>query len=318
MTGMEISSFVYKQYLGSSGVHRRVWIFIRNSLIKLFNDPICSLPIHGWLLKLPLSHALPEYLLTYPYYDRLPTRISAYILRRYGYLNCIDVGANIVDTIAAFYKTKMDRFLAIEPHLRYRKLLQDNWRWNKNVAILPYVCSSTEGEDAYEIQEKDGTAVLVHSQLGTKMIKMSLDAIIKTSPNSSDCNVLKIDTDGHDIDVISGSIHLLKRNLPVVLFECASLENPNFINDTLGTMKLLQKSGYNHFIIYDNFGCIMGKFSISDLSYFQDLLFYCQISSFYYFDILAMRDEDLFPIYNLEIEFFLSQSLKDTSPGKAL
>jgi hypothetical protein len=52
---MEIAAVVFKQYLASRGIGRGPWSFVRKVLIKLSNDPTCSLPIHGMLLKPPLS-----------------------------------------------------------------------------------------------------------------------------------------------------------------------------------------------------------------------------------------------------------------------
>ncbi|MBC8185636.1 FkbM family methyltransferase [candidate division KSB1 bacterium] len=133
---MKIATVVYKQCLASKGIRRKAWSFIRRALIKLLSDPICSLTIHGRCLMLPLSHSLPNYLKQFTFYDRLPQRISTYIHQKQGYLNCIDVGANIGDTIASFYKENTDTFLAIEPNPKFNKLLVENWAWNKNVTVV--------------------------------------------------------------------------------------------------------------------------------------------------------------------------------------
>ena len=48
----------------------------------------------------------------------------------------------------------------------------------------------------------------------------------------------------------------------------------------------------------------MGRYSLLDLSTFQGLLFYQLTSSFYYFDILAMKDDELAEFYVAEVEHF--------------
>ena len=44
-----------------------------------------------------------------------------------------NVGANIGDSVAAFYKNNKDSFLAIEPNPSFHEYLFANWSWNKNL-----------------------------------------------------------------------------------------------------------------------------------------------------------------------------------------
>lgn len=310
---MQIATVVYKQYLASRGIKRRAWSLARKALIKLLRDPNCSLPIHGRHLKFPLSHSLPDYLKQFRFYDRLPQRISEYIHQKQGHLSCIDVGANIGDTIASFYAKDTDTFLAIEPNSKFNKLLAENWGWNKNVTVVSDICSSGSSEGTFEIQEKNGTASILQTENGIKMSRRQLDEIVNDHPFAMNANVLKIDTDGHDFEVIAGSKRLLSRNLSVVLFECDAFENTNYVEDCLRTLKFLKQSGYNYFLLYDNFGNLMGRYSLSDLSPFQNLLFFQLTSNFYYFDILVMKDEDIFQFYKTEIDYFADQM-----PNKSL
>jgi FkbM family methyltransferase len=318
---MEIATVVYKKYLASCGIRRRAWSFIRKALIKLLSDPTCSLPIHGRRLKLPLSHLLPVYLQQSRFYDRLPQRISEYIHKNQGHLNCIDVGANIGDTIASFYKEDTDTFLAIEPNPKFNKLLTENWGWNKNVTVVSDICSSSSSEGTFVIQEKSGTASIIQTNYGIKMSRRQLDEIVNNHPFATNSNVLKIDTDGHDFEVIAGSKRLLLRNLPVVLFESDAFENTNYVEDCERTLNLLKQIGYNYFLLYNNFGNLMGRYSLSDLSTFQNLLFFQLTSDFYYFDILVMKDEDTCQFYKSEIEYFVgkmpNKSLQRTATAAA-
>lgn len=310
---MELATLVYKQYLASRGIRRKAWSFIRKVLIKLLSDPSCSLPIHGRRLKLPLSHSLPHYLEQCPFYDRLPQRISEFIHQKHGHLNCIDVGANIGDTIASFYREDTDTFLAIEPNPHFNRLLSENWDWNKNVTVLSDICSSGSGEGTFVIQERNGTASILQTDNGIKMRKRSLDTILNDHPFAANANVLKIDTDGHDFEVISGSNRLLSRNLPAVLFECDVFENTNYVEDCLRTLKLLKHSGYNYLLLYNNLGNLMGRYALSDLSPLRNLLFFQLTSTFRYFDILAMTDADIMHFYEAEIHYFA-----DKMPNKSL
>jgi FkbM family methyltransferase len=315
---MLIATKCYEKYLNSNGIRRIMWSLIKKMLIKILNDPICVLPIHGKHLKIPLSHQLPEYIKKFPFYDRLPQRLSKYLHQKHGYLICVDVGANIGDTIAAFYQKDTDIFLAIEPHPKFRKLLEENWGGYKNIIIVSDICSSSSGEDQFEIQSKNGTASILEVNDGILMKKRPLDEIINDYPLVHNPNVIKIDTDGHDFEVIKGAKNTISKNLPVILFECDIFENENFVEEVLDTLNFFKECGYNYFIVYDNFGALMGRFPLSNLYTFKNLLFYKLISTtFYYFDILVIPDDDLIEFYKMEIDYFIeninNETLKNTA-----
>lgn len=310
---MELATLVYRQYLASTGFRRKAWALVRKAMIKLLNDPVCSLTIHEMRLKLLLSHQLPAYLKKFPFYDRLPQRISEYIHQKQGHLNCIDVGANIGDTLASFYKDDADAFLAIEPSPKFNKLLSENWGWNNNVRVVSDICSDYSDEGTFEIQEKSGTASILQSEKGIKMRRRPLDEILSDYPFAENVNVLKIDTDGHDFEVIKGSIGLISKHRPIVLFECDAFADTNYVEHCLKTLLALGQCGYKDFLLYDNFGHLMGKYQLSDLSLFRNLLFYQLTSDFYYFDILVMKDEDLVEFYKNEITYFVEKM-----PNKSL
>ena len=174
------------------------------------------------------------------------------------------------------------------------------------------ICSSGIDKGTFEIQEKNGTASILQTDNGIKMSKRPLDEILNDHPFAMNANVLKIDTDGQDFEVIEGSKSLLSRSLPAVLFKCYAFENTNYSEDCLIALKLFKKSGYNDFLLYNNFGNLMGRYSLSDLSPFRNLLYYQLTSNFYYFDILVMKNEDLFQFYKAEINYF-ADKMRNTS-----
>jgi len=310
---MNLATAVYKQYLESRGIKRRVWRIVREVLVRLFSDPTCALSVHGKLLKLPLSHALPYNLERFPFYDRLPRRLSEFLHKKQGYLCCIDVGANVGDTIAAFYMNDRDAFLAIEPNTTFNKLLSDNWGGHENVTVVSDICSSSNGEDVFAIQENKGTASILQAANGARMSKRTLDEIVSSNPFAANANALKIDTDGHDFEVIAGSEGLLSRNLPAVLFECDAFQNVSYVEDCLKTLDFLKQRGFHYFLLYNNTGNLMGRHSLSDLAPLRNLLFFQLTSSFEYFDILVMKDEDIHQFYRAEIDYFV-----DKMPDKLL
>ena len=307
---MKISTLVYKKYLVSSGIKRKVWSLSRKFLIKIFKDPICKLAVHGRILYLPLSHQLPFYLRQCPLYDRLPQRIGAFLHENQDSFNCIDVGANIGDTIAAFYPNQNDRFIAVEPNPNFSRFLLRNWGDNENVAVVSDVCSSSNDQSNFTIQEQEGTATILHTKSGKSMEKKTLDTILDNNVHIKNVDILKIDTDGHDFEVLKGARKLLAANLPIVLFECDPFENINYVQECIDALNYFNESGYKNFLLYDNLGNLMGLYSLNDLTSFKNLLFHQLVNGRYYFDILVMKDDDIFVFHRNELEFFMMQTPK--------
>jgi len=315
---MTVSTWILQRYLCSSGPLKGTWDLARKLAVRLLNDPACEFEIHGKRLRMPLSHKLPIYLNDCPLYDRLPRRLGAYARRKCGPLKCIDVGANIGDTIAALRQSESDAFLAIEPNPHFRRYLESNWGSDGNVTILPLICSRDDGTGPVEIREVNGTASIVSREGSCEIERKPLDRIVAEHPLFARPDIVKVDTDGHDFEVISGARNVLSESKPILLFECASFSNGNYLRECLQVLALLNECGYGHFILYDNVGNMFGCYSLSDLGPFKNLLFYQMTSDFCYFDILVMRDEDLFEFYKLEVDFITTQMKDRALTGSAL
>lgn len=263
---------------------------------------------HGRKLRMPLSHPLPCYLFANRFYDSLPERLVRYLSGSVDGLSCIDVGANIGDTIAAMYQDT-GRYLAIEPSIKYSRYLRENWGQMKNVTILETVCSSSMTVKSFQIVEKSGTAAMAFN--GNDVVPDSsaqtLDAIADNIPGFAKPDVIKIDTDGHDFDVLAGAKNVITRAHPAVLFECDAFGRSTYVEDCLQTLDLFARAGYRSFLAYDNLGYLMGRHELSNLSHFKDLLLYqLTCPHFHYFDILVMMDKDLERFLRTEQAVFAS------------
>ena len=308
---MDFPTFVYRRFLRSRGT-RTVWSFLRKRLISLAGDPACTVEVHGRDLRLPLSHALPIYLKKYRHYDRLPRRLSVFVHARQNRLTCIDVGANIGDTVAAFWLGDADRFLAIEPNPGFHRFLVANWGEEAAVTILAVLCAAERKTVAVDIKESCGTSTLHETAMGLRVEKRSLDDLVAEHPDFARPDILKIDTDGHDFDVIAGAHTLIKTQRPAVLFECDAFGSETYIDDCQEAISFFHRAGYRHLLLYDNFGGLMGRHALADSAAFRDLLFYQLTSDFHYFDILIMRDEDLMPFLESERAHFVEAVLEET------
>lgn len=325
---MNVVSFIYNQllrfYKASTGPKQLVARVMLEVFIRSLNtiaDFEVKTKIWGKHLYMPLSHRLPIYMISNPYYDELPIRLSAFLRDKYGYLSLIDIGANIGDTIHACVGSEDDKFLAIEANPRFARYLRKNCGKIKNCRLLEVYCASSDGESEIKIDEKKGTATISEQEGGHRIDKKTLDTIIDENDEYREFNFLKIDTDGHDFQIIQGAQRWISKNLPAVLFECDVFGNNHYVEDFVETANVFARAGYSKAIIYDNHGFIFDVFNFNKIEDFKYALIYQLTSKFDYFDFLVMSDEDIALFLNSEITYFINKmpikSLQRTAKAAA-
>jgi len=171
------------------------------------------------------------------------------------------------------------------------------------------VCAMTSGQGSYQIEEKRGTASVVEATGGTCLEAKALDAIISEFPRFARANVLKIDTDGNDFDVLRGAMTFIASQRPIILFECYQGSNTNFVEDGLHVLGLLKDAGYERYLVYDNYGYLMGWHALADWDAFRQLMFYQLAGRLAYVDILIMQTADIAAFLASEVDFFADHML---------
>lgn len=305
--------WIYKRANCSIGLFKNFWLVVRKLILKMYPSASCRMQVHGLDMILPLNHALPGYLADLQFYDRLPARLSKYIGDKCSVVNCIDVGANVGDSIAAFkygrQNNSNDFYIAVEPNSYYAKYLNLNFS-EQGVISLPLLCSNSEGTGFVNFKELNGTASSSFNdcplETGDETIKMTtIDSIVGFYGDGRNFNLLKTDTDGHDFDVISGAKNFIQKSLPFVLLEVDSFSDHQFLVNVRTTLNLFLKSGYSRLFVYDNQGYFLGLYEIVDAKSLERLLFYKLSKKFYYFDFLLMADEYVDEFLSSEREFYV-------------
>lgn len=156
-------------------------------------------------------------------YDRL-TNI---ILKRYvtDSTNCIDVGCHkgeILDVMLRYAPN--GKHFAFEPIPYLFKALKE--KFAARATVYPYALSDNSGRTTFQLVKN------APAYSGIKRRKydidnpeieeievevMTLDEII---PDTLSIQLVKIDVEGGELGVLKGAKQLLKRNLPIVIFEC--------------------------------------------------------------------------------------------------
>lgn len=276
---------------------------LRKVLVKVFN-PTIQMTVRGRDLWLPFSHNLPFNCAKYRYYDSLIERVSDFIRGKYPRLVYVDIGANIGDTIAFARKedgSNADIFLGVEGDSYFASYFNKNMSGFSNVKLLAAVCSSSDKQRTYKSKVYRGSTATIAEDSSGALAK-TLDSIVVENNEYEELNFLKIDTDGHDFEVLRGATNIIRNNMPAIMMELDIFNNENYIDDIKFLVDMLFGYGYRTMLLYDNVGYLFGKISLDDFKGLRYPLFYQLTSDFNFFDALIMKDED--------IELFLSSDVK--------
>lgn len=165
------------------------------------------------------------------------------LLRKIQSLNLsgtyIDIGANIGNHSVYFDKfTKSDKVYSIEAHPSIYNILTSNLQHNncdKTIPINTGIGNRDKMVSMTPINENNvGMTRCIDGTGGNIHIKR-LDSII----SDTDISLIKIDTEGYELNVVEGAVDILSNQSPIVFAELATpFEFDEFY-------KFMDKFGYN-------------------------------------------------------------------------
>jgi len=257
-------------------------------------------------LFFPHNHKLEQYQNTWKLYDRILGIIAKYVFLKYPDTTAIDIGANVGDTAALIQEFQPIPTLCIEGNPEYFSFLERNAQIIGNIEIA-YCFIGEDGEtvDLEKIVSQNGTTSISNA-LGKSgeniSIMQSLASVIEEFSPFKNSKILKIDTDGLDLEIIRMSQDVIGDIKPVVYFEydiSFNVKN-NSLHDAINILNFLGDLGYRRFMIFDNFGNHISSLCDHDQEHFSDLTNYLVSNIYksgqpavYYFDICAFHAEDI-------------------------
>jgi FkbM family methyltransferase len=149
----------------------------------------------------------------------------------------IDVGAHLgsFTLLLARYARVV---VAVEPDLRAAGILSSIVSANRlrNVTVFPYACSSSDGGELSLKLERGGGSSIVQGSGGDVTVKtITVDAIVKALQLEK-VNFMKVDVEGHELEVLRGAYNTLSRHRPILLVELWP-ENTKEVEEFLGKLR---------------------------------------------------------------------------------
>jgi FkbM family methyltransferase len=243
--------------------------------------------VRGVNLLMDAKHALPTYAASYPLYDTALPTFASFLVRHRSPITVVDVGANIGDTaclIAAAAGRDNVHFICVEADDAYLPMLRHNTA-QLNAELVEAIAGRSSGiAKLASSRSGAGTSAFVTDET-TERRMVSLDDL-----NCGHVDILKVDTDGFDLEVLRGASAMLRTA------DSAFIEfSPRHLRDygkcePQALLDHIRAHGFNAALAYDNFGVPIGLLRDDAL---RAICNYVDMQSLILLDLLFCRDEML-------------------------
>jgi FkbM family methyltransferase len=256
------------------------------------------------VIALPPGHLLDAYQEDFTNYDKQLPLMVALLAKQYRDLVVIDIGANIGDGLAAIRGWSTVKVVCVEGVKSYFDLLCANASrvGGDNVLLSCFVGSQRGTVGEHEVEVGGGTGRLRRLGESPRAPQpAATDNVILLADVASRAAIeerpwfLKIDTDGGDFGIIRGNISSIAKTTRALFFEY----DPALAGISgLDTIRDLTAIGFDHFLLFDNFGNALGLVTAQYEDRFRELEGYLQScrsggGGAYYIDVLGLRGEEL-------------------------
>ena len=186
---------------------RKEYVFHVHGL-KFWFNPLCAAAycvLPGGYWNEPETHF---------FLDKILERVT-------GDVFFVDVGASVGEMVIPMATNKkVRRVTAFEPHIQCALALEKSAQINNftNVSIVPCVVSEKSGVIGFTSSLHNPTAASVSSKSESPRVPcVTVDEIIVPDKNLS--TIILIDVEGQEPSVMRGAAQLIKKVLPLIIFE---------------------------------------------------------------------------------------------------
>lgn len=165
----------------------------------------------------------------------------------------IDIGANIGNH-SVFFSDYFKKVKSYEPNYRTYQALEANSKLANNIETYNYGISDIEQSLVLNTDKNNVGGSFLSSTIETKdhnptnKVKLfKLDSLIDKNDKIT---LMKIDVEGHEINVLKGAIEIITKWNPLIMFE---LNISAFNNGVSKEIEILKQYGYKKFATIDSY-----------------------------------------------------------------
>ncbi|MEO5808375.1 FkbM family methyltransferase [Devosia sp.] len=228
-------------------------------------------------MELTPDHKLPEYQQSHRLYDKfLPV-----LVQHMGKGIVVDVGANCGDSLASMLSLNSQlHYVCVEADAAFFQYLTRNVekmrqaRPDASVSLVNAMAGPAGKSGVMEGIGGTKTAVAA-ADSAHSMTTTPLDDLAELATEQR-VVLIKVDTDGHDFEVIQSAGNILAKHSPMIHFECY-LPDAQTHQNYVAAIKELFDDGYKTWYVFDNFGYLL--IATSDLAVVNALIDYSYLQN---------------------------------------
>jgi len=158
---------------------------------------------------------------------------------------CIDAGANIGNH-SVFFGKIFKRVFSFEPNPKVYKLLEVNTFENENIETFNFGLSSQAKEVNLYCDELNLGGSSQEAQESLNKVTVKMEKLDDIDFNDEKVNFIKIDVEGHEIQLLEGAKKTIQKHKPIIAFEQHAFD---FVEGTSDSIEFLRKYGYKKFYV---------------------------------------------------------------------
>jgi len=238
---------------------------VSGRLRRAWPDRVVHRDVQGVRLTLPWSHRLPDYAVLFPSYGQNLVVIAEVIARVEGEpFVMIDVGANVGDSALQVLDKVDARVLCVEGDEYWLRYLHRNVDAEPRIRVVPALLLPDDPTEEVSAVRRNGTTHFVAGGGGLDAAEgMSPSALRSRGSDLGTVRLVKSDTDGYDARLVPAMAREWTDAHPVLFLEFdPALTRQVGDNDPDRLWSELAALGYDHVVVWDNFGNPLGSIGI--------------------------------------------------------
>ncbi len=198
----------------------------------------------------------------------------------------LDIGANIGNH-SVFFSNYFNKVISFEPHPKIFKILNLNTEDKKNIEIHNFGLSNINGNNFMVENNLNMGGSRITNNKKNIDLSVALKKLDDFGKEYKNITLLKIDAEGHELEVLEGAVNIINRNKPIIIFE---QQKSDFIDGSTSIINFLRSINYSSFGIIEK-----GLFPESQFSKIIDAIFGLFIRQYIKMKIVSRINADYYP-----------------------